>query len=100
MCSILDSFYASCKNGQAISIGNFCNRCEECPIFTQSRIALKSNCTKKSNQFCPVSPDSSKICMDKHNVSISAYCSLNSDNDYWQCPHANSGITFEQCYDV
>lgn len=87
----------TCHNGQAISIhGNFCPECKECPISKESNLALTSNCSKTSNHFCPLFPDSSKICMDKVNVAVDEYCSIGGD--YWTCPNAKSGLDFDQCH--
>ena len=47
---------------------------------------------------------SSKICMDKVNVSIGDYCSgdkadyFDCTEYYKDCPKANKGLNFEQCY--
>ena len=89
----------TCKNGKVISIfGEFCTENEECPIATGSITVLKSNCSKSQNNHCPLNKDSSKICMDKVNVPISNFCSVNVGG-YWKCPNAKSGLNFDQCYE-
>ena len=99
--TLLDDEIISCENGQAISIdGDFCLGCQECPIANFSIMALTSNCSKSSNHYCPLNFDSSKICMDKVNFSITDYCSNGGRDDYWKCPKANKGLNFEQCYDT
>ena len=88
----------SCKNGQLLSIyGDFCNKCQECPIKGHSDIAMSSNCSKITNHFCPKWYSTSKICMDNAEVSITDYCHFDGD-DYWKCPKANKGLNFDQCY--
>ena len=91
-----------CQNGQAMSIyGDFCKDGHECPTSIYSNYAMKSNCSYDSNHFCPMQFDSSKICINKMNVSISDYC-RNGDpygiDTHWTCPKANYGLDFEQCY--
>ena len=89
---------AYCENGQALSIyGDFCNDCHECPIGTNSFSAISSNCSKRFNHFCPLYM-SSKICMDKVNVSVTDYCTHGGQNEHWICPKASKGLDFEQCY--
>ena len=90
----------SCQNGQAISTEEFCDECQECPVAQNDVFALKSNCSKSSNSFCPSFSGSSKICMDKINVSLSDHCKSEINNNRWMCPNANSGLNFEQCYDT
>ena len=93
---LLDDKTISCENGQALSIeGDFCHQCQECPIVTYSTVAFTSNCSKRSNHFCPVYHQTLKICMEK-DVSIADYCS-DSYGEYWNCPKANKGLDFEQC---
>ena len=91
-----------CKNGQVLSIhGDFCQNCQECPLELFSSFAMSSNCSKTSNHFCTVFQGTSKICMNKVDVSITDYCSSHGLNDPepWVCPKANKGLNFEQCYD-
>ena len=95
--NFLDDYHVSCENGQMIStFGEFC---DGCPLSTFSEMVLKSNCSKSLNQICPFYYTSLKICMDKVNVSISEYCSIDIENA-WTCPNANDGHNFEQCYDT
>ena len=96
----LGNEHISCKNGQAISsYGNYCNQCKECPIFRRTYYAMTSNCSKSSNNFCPMSISSSKVCMDKVNVSsITYYCG--GYTNVWNCPKANKGLNYEQCYSM
>ena len=77
-------------------ISTFGEFCDGCPLAAFSEIALKSNCSKSSNHFCPLYGSSLKICMDKVNVSISDYCSI---ENAWNCPNAKDGLNFEQCYE-
>ena len=100
--TLLDEKHVYCENGQALSIfGEFCN---ECPMHRYSVFALTSNCSKSSNHFCQIDYYSSKICMDKVNVSIGDYCSgdktdvFDCTEYYKDCPKANKGLNFEQCY--
>ena len=94
-----DDNISSCENGQALVIyGDFCSDSEMCPIATENQLALSSNCSKTSNHFCPMYQMSSKICMDKVNVSVTDYCSYGRGEQYWKCPKANKGLIFEQCY--
>ena len=92
----------SCENGQAISIyGEMCNKSEECPISDlTSKRALESNCSYSSNHFCPIYYTSSKICMDKVDVSITDYCTYYGQAEPWNCPKANKGLKFDQCYSM
>ena len=41
-----------------------------------------------------------KICMDKVNVSITNKCSYGGEDEFWNCPKANKGLAFEQCYNM
>ena len=41
-----------------------------------------------------------KICMDKVNVSITDKCSYGGEDEFWNCPKANKGLAFEQCYNM
>ena len=93
-----DILHGYCENGQAVSLyGDSCH--DECPIGKSSRSAMSSNCSKSLNNFCPIIEETSKICMDRVNVSITDYCFSNSEYDkYWNCPKANKGVNFEQCY--
>ena len=85
-----------CESGQELSIhGDFCY---DCPLYIYSAFALKSNCSKMSNHFCPLYAGTSKICMDKVNVNITYYCSRDGQDKPWICPKANKGLNFEQCY--
>ena len=99
--AVLDDKNIYCENGQTLSIyRDFCHENKVCPIHPYSSMALKSNCSQTFNHFCPTSEKTSKICMDKLDVSITTYCS----NSYmgqgpWKCPKANKGLNFEQCYD-
>lgn len=96
---LLDESVVSCKYGQAIKWEVFCESQGQCPISTDfTSVALKSNCSRISNHFCPMNRLSSKICMDEVNVSITDYCSSVGDEHVWECPSANSGLKFEQCY--
>ena len=89
---------AICANGKAIPFELFCEDQGQCPIHTGlTATALKSDCSHISNHVCPVYPLSSKICMDKVNVSLSRYCSPEYGN-YFQCQSAGLGLEFEQCY--
>ena len=85
-----------CENGQSLSI--FGDYCHDCPIGHSSTSALTSNCSKSSTNFCPINLYSSKICLDKVNVSITDYCSGGGFEKFWICPKANKGLIFEQCY--
>ena len=98
----VDDKIISCENGHALSYnGDFCHDSQECPISAQNSIlAMSSNCSKMSNHFCPLYDYSSKICMDKVNVSITDYCSWGGLDEPWICPEANKGLKFEQCYDM
>ena len=91
-----------CEHGQAISIyGDFCVETQECALSPGSTFALTSNCSKTSNHFCPFYASSSKICMDKVNVSITDYCTSDGlYHKYWKCPKAIKGHDFEQCYAI
>ena len=73
---------------------------EQCPISTESTIALKSDCSYSSNQFCPARPTASKICMNNVDVPVTDYCDFSGQgHNYWQCPKGYSGLNFDQCYD-
>ena len=80
--------------------GEFCHECQECPIELISGFAMSSNCSKMFNHFCPMYPETSKICMDRVNTNITDYCSGGGVNHYWKCPKANKGLEVEQCYDT
>ena len=97
--TLLDDKNISCKNGKVLSNIDFCRDCQECPINKQSSVALTSNCSKTSNNFCPVTYDTSKICINRLNVSLPKYCTKYEDAPHWICPKANKGLDFEQCYD-
>ena len=89
----------SCKNGNLLHTGDFCEQQGQCPISYWSPAAMKSNCTKSSNHFCPVGGQSTKICMEKFNVSMIDYCSaITSDYPGYMCPSLGNGLIFEQCY--
>ena len=96
--TLLDEANVYCENGQALSLyGDFCHECHECPLATYSVYAMLSNCSKRSNNFCPMFDVTSKICMDRFNVNITDYCDY---GEPWICPKANKGLNFEQCYDM
>ena len=98
---LLDNENTSCENGQAVSIlGGFCDENLQCPLTRYSVYAMTSNCSKSSNNFCPLFILSSKICMDSVNVNTTDYCSLGYQDEFWKCPNAMKGINFEQCYDM
>ena len=86
-----------CENGKVVPQEDFCEGQEQCPIATSSATALKSNCRHMSNNFCPMSQMSSKICLDKVNVSMGDYCKRFTDY-IWICPMAKESPYFEQCY--
>ena len=80
--------------------GDFCPECQECPMQREYSIfAISSNCSKGSNQFCPKYLESSKIYMNKINASITEYCPYGG-NEIWECPKANKGLDFDQCFNM
>ena len=91
----------NCDNAQALSIyGNFCHDSNDCPTESFSSFAMSSNCSKINNHFCPLNFGSSKICIDKANVPITEYCPSGLGLKNWECPKANKGLNFDQCYDM
>ena len=59
--------------------------------------AIKSNCSLADYQHCPAGFFSTRICMDKVNVSVTDYCgSLLSQGKL--CPLPSNGLEIDQCY--
>ena len=94
----LGFWFGSCENGRVLTQESFCESQEQCAITTSSATALKSNCTCISNNFCPLSRLSSKICMDQVSVSTEDYCFKRFEDFVWPCPIATKSLEFEQCY--
>ena len=92
-----------CSEGQTQRFDEYCEEQELCPIHTNSLTAISSNCSHKQNHFCPVKHTSSKICIDKLNVSVNMYCDYKSSiisppTHGKLCPMAKNSIIYEQCY--
>ena len=83
-----------CDEGHLLPFSKFCTPHQQCPVISNSEIAITSNCSDVRNQNCPDSNELSKICVNVINVTnIEEFC-----DDGIRCPKSNRGLKFKQCY--
>ena len=86
----------SCQGGHKKSLENFCEDQGQCPVSKTGFVAITSDCS--SNHDCPASSYSSRVCIDRINVSLESHFCSRGANFGKICPKANKGLYYQQCY--